>query len=71
MGSEGLSTGQEDSDVGTLEEYATVLPFKVAMKEVVRSGVCAGRGRGPGSRQWCTDYSEVGGLRELLGDGLS
>ena len=29
------------------------------MKEAVRSGDCAGRGRGPGSRQWCTNYSEV------------
>ena len=29
LGSEGLSTGQEDSEVGTLEEYATVLPFKL------------------------------------------
>ena len=41
------------------------------MKEAVRSGDCAGRSRGPRSRQWCTNYSEVGGLRELLGDGLS
>lgn len=41
------------------------------LKEAVRSGDCAGRGSGPGSRQWCTNCSEVGGLRELLGDGLS
>ncbi|RWW67750.1 hypothetical protein BHE74_00024772 [Ensete ventricosum] len=27
--------------------------------------------RGLGSRQWCTKFSEVCGLRELLGDGLS
>ena len=25
----GLSTGQEDAEAGTLEEYATVLPFKL------------------------------------------
>ncbi|RRT59773.1 hypothetical protein B296_00014357, partial [Ensete ventricosum] len=24
--------------------------------------------RGPGSRQWCTNSSEVRGLQELLGD---
>ena len=41
------------------------------MKEAVRGGDCVGRGRGPGSRQWCTNCSEVGGLWELLGDGLS
>ena len=29
LGSEGLSTGQEDVEAGTLEEYATVLPFKL------------------------------------------
>ena len=29
LGTEGLSTGQEDSEVGTLEEYAIVLPFKL------------------------------------------
>ena len=29
LSSEGLSTGQEDSEAGTLEEYATVLPFKL------------------------------------------
>ena len=29
LGSEGLSTGQEDAEAGTLEEYATVLPFKL------------------------------------------
>ena len=29
LGSEGLSTGQEDTKVGTLEEYATMLPFKL------------------------------------------
>ena len=29
LGSEGLSTGQEDSEVGTLKEYAIVLPFKL------------------------------------------
>ncbi|RRT51483.1 hypothetical protein B296_00045701 [Ensete ventricosum] len=28
LGLEGLSTGQEDVEVGTLEEYATVLPFE-------------------------------------------
>ncbi|RWW82766.1 hypothetical protein BHE74_00008747 [Ensete ventricosum] len=27
--------------------------------------------RGPGSRQWCTNFSKVCGLRELLGDELS
>ena len=27
--SEGISMGHEDSKVGTLEEYATVLPFKL------------------------------------------
>ena len=25
----GLSTGQEDAEAGTLEEYATVLPFEL------------------------------------------
>ena len=29
LSSEGLSTGQEDAEAGTLEEYATVLPFKL------------------------------------------
>ena len=29
LGSEGLSTRQEDAEAGTLEEYATVLPFKL------------------------------------------
>ena len=29
MSSEGLSTGQEDAEAGTLEEYATVLPFEL------------------------------------------
>ena len=29
MGLEGLSTGQEDAEAGTLEEYAIVLPFKL------------------------------------------
>ncbi|THU58745.1 hypothetical protein C4D60_Mb03t17650 [Musa balbisiana] len=29
LGSEGLSTGQEDVKVSTLEEYAIVLPFKL------------------------------------------
>ena len=29
LGSEGLGMGQEDVEVGTLEEYATVLPFKL------------------------------------------
>ncbi|RWW82945.1 hypothetical protein BHE74_00008563 [Ensete ventricosum] len=29
------------------------------------------RGRGSGSKQWCTNFSEVSGLRKLLGDGLS
>ena len=29
LGSEGLSTGQEDAEVGTLEEYAIVLPFEL------------------------------------------
>ena len=29
LGSEGLSTGQEDAEAGTLEEYATVLPFEL------------------------------------------
>ncbi|THU72771.1 hypothetical protein C4D60_Mb04t15700 [Musa balbisiana] len=51
LGLESLGTGQEDAEAGTLEEYATVVPFKVAMKGAVRSGDCAGRGRGPGSRQ--------------------
>ena len=30
LGSEGLGTGQEDMEVGTLEEYALVLPFKLS-----------------------------------------
>ncbi|THU48035.1 hypothetical protein C4D60_Mb09t21980 [Musa balbisiana] len=29
LGSEGLGTGQEDAEAGTLEEYVTVLPFKL------------------------------------------
>ncbi|THU50770.1 hypothetical protein C4D60_Mb06t23820 [Musa balbisiana] len=29
LGSEGLGTEQEDAEAGTLEEYATVLPFKL------------------------------------------
>ena len=29
LGTEGLSTGQEDAEAGTLEEYATVLPFEL------------------------------------------
>ena len=29
MGSEGLGTGQEDVEAGTLEEYVTVLPVKL------------------------------------------
>ena len=29
LGSEGLSTRQEDAEAGTFEEYATVLPFKL------------------------------------------
>ena len=29
LGSESLGTGQEDAEAGTLEEYATVLPFKL------------------------------------------
>ena len=29
LGSEGLSTGQEDAEAGTLEEYATVLSFEL------------------------------------------
>ena len=29
LSSEGLSTGQEDAEAGTLEEYATVLPFEL------------------------------------------
>ena len=29
LGSKGLSTGQDDVEVGTLEEYATVLSFKL------------------------------------------
>ena len=29
LGSEGLGTEQEDADVGTLEEYATMLTFKL------------------------------------------
>ena len=36
MGSEGLSTGQEDAEAGTLEEYATMLPF-----ELLRRKQCA------------------------------
>ncbi|RWW78646.1 hypothetical protein BHE74_00013127 [Ensete ventricosum] len=31
------------------------------MKKVVRSGDCVGGGRVPGSRQWCTNFSEVCG----------
>ena len=30
LGSEKLGTGQEDAEAGTLEEYATVLPFKLS-----------------------------------------
>ena len=30
LGSEGLSTGQEDAEASTLEEYAIVLPFKLS-----------------------------------------
>ena len=29
LGSEGLSTGQEDAEAGTLEEYVIVLPFEL------------------------------------------
>ena len=29
LGSKGLNTGQEDAEAGTLEEYTTVLPFKL------------------------------------------
>ena len=29
LGSEGLSTRQEEAEAGTFEEYATVLPFKL------------------------------------------
>ena len=29
LGSEGLNTGQEDAEAGTLEEYTTVLSFKL------------------------------------------
>ena len=29
LGLEGLGTGQEDAEAGTLEEYATVLPFEL------------------------------------------
>ena len=29
LGLEGISTGQEDAEAGTLEEYATVLPFEL------------------------------------------
>ena len=29
LGTEGLSTGQEDAEAGTLEEYAIVLSFKL------------------------------------------
>ena len=29
LGSEGLGTGQEDTEEGTLKEYTTVLPFKL------------------------------------------
>ena len=29
LGTEVLSTGQEDAEAGTLEEYATVLSFKL------------------------------------------
>ena len=33
LGSEGLSTGQEDAKVGTLEEYVAVLPFELLQRK--------------------------------------
>ncbi|RWW08163.1 hypothetical protein GW17_00028417 [Ensete ventricosum] len=59
LGSKGLSTRQEDVEAGTLEEYATVLPFKLSGKRCAAEIMLVGD-RGPGSRQWCINYSEVG-----------
>ena len=42
----------------------------VATKEAVHNRDCA-RGRGPWSRQWHINFSEVGRLREMLGNRLS
>ncbi|RZS00211.1 hypothetical protein BHM03_00029873 [Ensete ventricosum] len=33
LGSEGLSTGQEDTEAGTLEEYAIVLSFELSLRK--------------------------------------
>ncbi|RZR94314.1 hypothetical protein BHM03_00022988 [Ensete ventricosum] len=53
-----LSTGREDAEASTLEEYATVLAIRVVRNKWCIVEIVLVGDRGPGSRQWCTNSSE-------------
>ncbi|RWW08185.1 hypothetical protein GW17_00028388 [Ensete ventricosum] len=54
-----LSTGREDAEASTLEEYATVLAIRVVRNKWCIVEIVLVGDRGPGSRQWCTNSIEV------------
>ncbi|RRT58086.1 hypothetical protein B296_00026427 [Ensete ventricosum] len=63
---EGLSTRQEDAEASTLEEYATVLSFELSRRKRCTTEIVLMEDRGPGSKHWCTNFSEVEALRQVL-----